>query len=57
MATYSLDKPVQPVDPEAVKAAMNEILEQNIFDTSGGDLVSIDSARLVDHDVTEIELD
>ncbi|MEW9676230.1 DUF2922 domain-containing protein [Lentibacillus sp. L22] len=55
--TYSLDKPVEPVDPAAVKSAMDEIISQDVFTTSGGDLVSIKGARLVDHQVTEIELD
>lgn len=55
--TYSLEKPIEPVDPEAVKAAMEEIINQNVFDTTGGDLVSIKQARLVDHEVTEIDLD
>ncbi|MEN1969557.1 DUF2922 domain-containing protein [Lentibacillus sp. N15] len=55
--TYSLEKPIEPVDPEAVKQAMNDILEQNAFNTSGGELVAIKGARIVDHNVEEIELD
>lgn len=55
--TYSLEKPVEPVDPATVKSAMDEIISQDVFTTSGGDLVSIKGARLVDHQVTEIELD
>ncbi|MEN1967774.1 DUF2922 domain-containing protein [Lentibacillus sp. N15] len=55
--TYSLDKPVEPVDPADVTSAMDEIIAQNAFTSSGGDLVSIKGARLVDHEVTEIELD
>lgn len=54
--TYSLDKPVEPVDPVAVKAAMDEIINQNAFATSGGDIVSIKGARVVERNVQEIEL-
>lgn len=54
--TYSLEKPVEPVDPAAVSSAMDEILTQNAFTSSGGDLVSKKSARIVDINVVEIEL-
>ncbi|TFJ93156.1 DUF2922 domain-containing protein [Lentibacillus salicampi] len=54
--TYSLEKPVEPVDPDAVDSAMDEILTQNAFTSSGGELVSKKSARIVDRNVTEIEL-
>ncbi|WP_174615041.1 DUF2922 domain-containing protein [Virgibacillus ihumii] len=54
--TYSLDKPVEPVDPAAVKAAMDEIIAQNAFSSSGGDLLSIKSARVVERNVVDIEL-
>lgn len=57
IVTYALEKPIDDVEPDVIKEAMEEILDQNVFDTSGGDLVSIKSAQLVDHDVTEIELD
>lgn len=54
--TYSLEKPVEPVDPESVKSAMDEIIEQNAFTSAGGDLIAKKSARLVEHTVEEIEL-
>ncbi|MFA1821413.1 DUF2922 domain-containing protein [Virgibacillus oceani] len=54
--TYSLDNPVEPVDPEAVNAAMDEIIEQNVFTSSGGDLVAKRNARLVERTVEEIEI-
>src|SRR5699024_12241808 len=54
--TYSLDKPVEPVDPEAVKNAMDVIIEQNAFTSSGGDLIAKKSARVVDRTVEEIDL-
>jgi hypothetical protein len=54
--TYSLEKPIEPVDPAAVSAAMDEIITQNAFSTSGGDLVSKHSARVVERTVADIEL-
>lgn len=54
--TYSLDQPVEPVDTEAVNAAMDEIIAQNAFTSSGGDIVAKKSARVVDRTVEEIDL-
>ncbi|GGJ98715.1 potassium channel protein [Lentibacillus kapialis] len=54
--TYSVEKPVEPADPAAIKAAMEEIINQNAFTSSGGDVVSIKEARIVDRTVEEIEL-
>lgn len=54
--TYSLDQPVEPVDTEAVNAAMDEIIAQNAFTSSGGDIVAKKSARVVDRSVEEIDL-
>ncbi|OEH92434.1 DUF2922 domain-containing protein [Bacillus solimangrovi] len=55
-ATVSVDAPVEPVDPAAVSATMDEILSQDVFITSKGPFVSKKEARLVDHTVTTIEL-
>lgn len=54
--TYSLDNPVEPVDAVAVKAAMDEILTENAFTSSGGDIVAIKGARVVERNVVDIEL-
>lgn len=56
-ATISIDNPVEPVDPQAVKQAMQEIIDQDVFYSSGGSFVEIDRALLVDHTVEEIPLD
>lgn len=56
-ATYSLDSPIEPADPEAVKAAMDAIIEQDAFHTNGGSLVKKKGARIVDRQVTDIEID
>ncbi|MRG86027.1 DUF2922 domain-containing protein [Salinibacillus xinjiangensis] len=54
--TYSFDNPVEPADPAVINAAMDEIIAQNAFASSGGDLVGKKSARIVERNVTEIEL-
>ncbi len=54
--TISLDAPVEPVDPAAVNTAMDAVIAQNAFFSSGGDLVGKKSARVVERNVTEIEL-
>ncbi|MEB1808774.1 MAG: DUF2922 domain-containing protein, partial [Bacillaceae bacterium] len=45
--TISLDNPIYPVDPAAISAAMDEIIAQNAFTSSGGNLVAKKSARVV----------
>lgn len=55
-AKISIDNPKEPVDPSSVAAAMDSILTAGVFSSSGGDFVAKDSARLVDHEVTEITL-
>ncbi|SDK14075.1 DUF2922 domain-containing protein [Sediminibacillus albus] len=54
--TISLDEPVEPADAGAVDAAMDEIIAQNAFFSSGGDLVSKKSARIVERNVFDIEI-
>lgn len=56
VVTYSLDNPIEPVDPVAINAAMDEILTQNAFTSSGGDVVEKYSARIVERNVQEIDL-
>jgi len=53
---YSLDQPNEPVDPESVNAAMDEIIEQDVFETSGGNIVAKKSARIVENIIEDIEL-
>jgi len=53
---HTLDKPVYPVDAEAVEAAMDEIIEQNAFTSTGGDLVVKKSARVVETTIEDIDL-
>ena len=53
---FSLDKPIEPVNTETVNAAMDEIIAQNAFQSTGGDIVAKKSARLVENIIEEIEL-
>lgn len=54
--TFSLDNPVEPVDPELVNDVMDEIIAQDTFTSNGGNLVAKKNARLVDRQVEEIEI-
>ena len=52
----NVDSPIDPVDQQALTTAMDQILAANIFMTNGGEFVSKKGARIVDRNVTEIEL-
>lgn len=54
---YSLDEPIDPIHPETVKEAMDEIIAQNVFQTNGGDLVAKKGARIVETVIEEISLE
>jgi len=55
--TFTLDEPIDPADPAAVNAAMDEVLAQNVFESSGGNLVKKKGARIVERTVTDIDID
>jgi hypothetical protein len=52
----NVDSPIDPVDQQALSTAMDQLLASNIFMTNGGEFVSKKGARIVDRNVTEIEL-
>ncbi|MBT2686609.1 DUF2922 domain-containing protein [Bacillus sp. ISL-47] len=52
----TIDNPKEPIDPIAVKAAMDQIIAANAFDGNGGDFVQAQGARLLERNVTEYEL-
>ncbi|UTE73538.1 DUF2922 domain-containing protein [Rossellomorea marisflavi] len=56
LATISVIGPKEPVDPAAVKAAMEDLIAKDVFGSSGGSLVSIEGARIVERNVTDYEL-
>lgn len=55
-ASISIENPIEPVDPQAVSAAMDTILSANVFLTSGGDLVAKKGARVVERNVETVEI-
>lgn len=52
----SLDNPREDVTESDIRAAMENIVSTNIFETADGDLVSVVSARIVRTDVEEFVL-
>ncbi|MED1863873.1 DUF2922 domain-containing protein [Fictibacillus nanhaiensis] len=54
--TIRLDAPIEPVDPAAVNAAMDTVIAQNTFTSSGGNYTSKKGARIVDREVSDIDL-
>ncbi|MFJ7829352.1 DUF2922 domain-containing protein [Peribacillus sp. NPDC097284] len=55
-STISVDNPKEPVDVNQVKQAMQQIIAQNVFITSSGDIVSIKGARVVERNVEDVEV-
>ena len=55
-ARISIDNPKEPVDPVAVKLAMEEILAANILESSIGSFAEVKGARVVERNVTEYEI-
>lgn len=56
LVRFELDNPVDPIDPAVVNEAMDTIIAENVFTSSGGDLLTKESARIVQQIVEEIEL-
>ncbi|WP_117149289.1 MULTISPECIES: DUF2922 domain-containing protein [Paraliobacillus] len=56
IVTVTLDNPIEPADPVAINAAMDSIIAQQAFYSSGGELTSKKSARIVERNVEEITL-
>ncbi|MBU5595460.1 DUF2922 domain-containing protein [Amphibacillus sp. MSJ-3] len=54
VVTLSIDNPNEPIDPDAVRQVMEEIIETNAVFSTGGDLASIHSARIVERLVEDI---
>lgn len=53
-ARLSMQDPKEDLTTEEVEALMNTILEKNVFETTGGDLVEIVGARLIQKEVVEL---
>ena len=55
-ARLSIEQPKEPIDPVAVKAAMDQIIASNAFYTVNGNLATVSVARVIERNVTEHEL-
>ncbi|MFJ5621553.1 DUF2922 domain-containing protein [Peribacillus loiseleuriae] len=55
-ATLSITDPIEPVDVEKVKTAMDEIIASNVFTTASGSFVNTKGARIVKRHVDEYEV-
>lgn len=52
--TLSLDEPLDDLDAESVQAAMQAIIDKNVFVTTNGTFNGINGARIVERAVTEL---
>ena len=55
-ATLSVADPIEPVDVERVKTAMDAVIASNVFTTASGSFISIKGARVVERNVSEYEV-
>ncbi|WP_175990207.1 DUF2922 domain-containing protein [Bacillus sp. Marseille-Q1617] len=55
-AKISVNDPIDPIDTIQVKAAMDNLITTGVFGSSGGALVSVDGARVVERNVTDYEV-
>jgi len=53
-ATISVPDPRADLTAAEVETAMNTIIAKNVFNTSGGDLVAIAGARIVERTTTDL---
>ncbi|HLQ73413.1 MAG TPA: DUF2922 domain-containing protein [Bacillota bacterium] len=53
---YTLDDPIEPVDHEVIRAAMDVVVEEDIFYSIGGSITRIRRARVVDQTIEDIDL-
>lgn len=56
VARLTVDNPVEPVDPAALKLAMESIIASNAFFSNYGNFVAVSGARVVERNVTEYEI-
>lgn len=52
----SIDDPKEDLTTKEVTEVMNNIISTGIFNSSGGDIVSIDSAKIITTQVEELEV-
>lgn len=56
VVTFTLDEPIEPADPTAINEAMDQMISENVFYSTGGDLKEKHSARIVERTVEMIEI-
>lgn len=52
--TISVAEPKDDLTPTEVEVAMDEIINQNVINSTGGDLVQVIGARLITRQVVEL---
>ena len=55
-AEITIENQLEPFDPAAISAAMDTILANDVFTSSGGGFVEKRGARVVERAVTDIQL-
>ncbi|MDF0728688.1 DUF2922 domain-containing protein [Cytobacillus sp. S13-E01] len=56
LAKITIENPIEPIDAAAVSAAMDTIVANDVFTSSGGGFVAKHSARVVERNVSDVEL-
>lgn len=56
-AKISIDNVIEGIEPAVVKEAMEDIIDKNIFVSSGGEFVGISGARIVDTNIEVLDLE
>ena len=56
-ATIAIDAPKPKVTAEEIQKVMQTIIAKNVFEGQAGALVTMTGARIVDRQVTEIDLE
>lgn len=56
LSKLSVDNPKEPINPVAIKQAMEQIISANIIQTMNGDLVAAEGVRVIERNVTDYEL-
>jgi hypothetical protein len=54
ISSFSVDEPRSDLTEEAVETVMTNMISENIFNTTGGDLVDIASARITTTTVQQL---
>ncbi|MED4055056.1 DUF2922 domain-containing protein [Niallia taxi] len=49
-------EPLEPIDMETMKAAMDTIIATDVLTTANGDLIAAKGVRVIERNVTEYEL-